>query len=188
MLRKTLFTLCILAALPAYAVDNTEALANTCNNCHGANGVSVGPSMPSIGGLPESYLRNIMMQWKSGERYSATMGRLIKGYSDDQIAALAAYFSKKPWTPAAQKTDAKLVKLGKDVTKHCAGCHGETGASDDSETPHLDGQWAGYLELEALKYRNDAVAMPSKKMRSVAKKLSDEEVKAVVEFYASQNK
>ncbi|RPJ06953.1 MAG: cytochrome c4, partial [Deltaproteobacteria bacterium] len=29
------------------AADPIEALANTCNNCHGVNGVSVGPSMPS---------------------------------------------------------------------------------------------------------------------------------------------
>jgi sulfide dehydrogenase cytochrome subunit len=172
----------------AHAEDNTEALANTCNNCHGVNGVSAGQSMPSIGGLPESYLKNILMEWKAGTRYSATMGRLIKGYSDEQLAALAAYFSKKPWTPATQTTDPKLVALGKKVTARCAGCHGETGASEDKETPSLNGQWAEYLELEALKYRDDAVAMPNKQMRKVAQKLSDEEVKAVAEFYASQKK
>jgi len=172
----------------AYAESNTEALANTCNNCHGVNGVSAGPSMPSIGGLPEPYLKNIMLEWKTGARYSATMGRLIKGYSDEQIGALAAHFSKKPWVPAAQKTDAKLVKLGKEATKRCASCHGDTGVSDDKETPNLNGQWAQYLELEALKYRDDAVAMPNKQMRNAAKKLSDEEVKAVAEFYASQKK
>lgn len=172
----------------AHAADSIEALANTCNNCHGVNGVSVGPSMPSIGGLPESYLKNIMLEWKSGTRFSATMGRLIKGYSDEQIGALAAHFAKKPWAPAEQKVDAKLVKLGKDVTKRCASCHGDTGASEDKETPNLNGQWAQYLELEALKYRDDAVAMPNKQMRNAAKKLSDEEVKAVAAFYASQKK
>ena len=170
----------------SHAADNIEPLANTCNNCHGINGVSVGPSMPSIGGLPESYLKNIMLEWKAGTRYSATMGRLVKGYSDEQIGALAAYFSKKPWTPVTQKADPKLVKLGKEATKRCASCHGETGKSEDSETPNLNGQWAGYLELEALKYRDDAVAMPNKQMRNAAKKLSDEEVKAVAAFYASQ--
>jgi len=186
--RAVLATLLLGAVGAAHAIDNTEALANTCNNCHGVNGVSAGQSMPSIGGLPEAYLKNIMLEWKTGTRYSATMGRLIKGYSDEQIGALAAYFSKKPWMPSAQKTDAKLVKLGKDVTKKCAGCHGETGASEDKETPSLNGQWAGYLELEAMKYRDDSVAMPSKQMRNAAKKLSDEEVKAVAAFYASQNK
>jgi sulfide dehydrogenase cytochrome subunit len=172
----------------AHAAGNVEALANTCNNCHGVNGVSVGPTMPSIGGLPEAYLKNIMLEWKSGARFSATMSRLIKGYSDEQIAELAAYFAKKPWVPVAQKTDPKLVKLGKEATKRCASCHGETGVPEDKETPHLNGQWAGYLELEALKYRDDAVAMPSRQMRNAAKKLTDEEVKAVSAFYASQNK
>ena len=172
----------------AHAENKTEALANTCNNCHGVNGVSAGPSMPSIGGQPESYLKTIMLEWKTGVRYSATMGRLIKGYSDEQISELAAYFSKKPWVPAAQQTDAKLVALGKKVTMRCAACHGETGSINDGETPNLNGQWAQYLELEALKYRDDAVAMPNRQMRNAAKKLSDEEVKAVAAFYASQKK
>jgi sulfide dehydrogenase cytochrome subunit len=170
----------------AQAADPIEALAITCNNCHGVNGVSVGPSMPSIGGLPESYLNNIMLEWKNGTRFSATMGRLIKGYSDEQIAALAKYYASKPWVPATQKTDAKMVELGKKVTSRCAGCHGDTGKADDKETPNLNGQWSAYLQMEAMKYRDDAVAMPSKQMRNAAKKLTDEEVKAVAEFYASQ--
>lgn len=172
----------------AHAGDKIEALANTCNNCHGANGVSVGESMPSIGGQPEAYLKNVMMQWKSGERYSATMGRLIKGYTEEEISALAAYFSKKPWTPASQKIDAKLVKKGKAATERCESCHGEKGVSEDKETPNLNGQWAGYMELELMKYRDEAVAMPDKKMRNAAKKLDEADVKAAAAFFASQKK
>jgi len=172
----------------AHAEDAIEALANTCNNCHGVNGVSAGQSMPSIGGLPEAYLKNVMLEWKTGARYSATMGRLIKGYSDEQIAALAAFFAKKPWTPSAQTTDPKLVALGKKVSARCASCHGETGASSDGETPSLNGQWALYMELELKKYRDDAVAMPNKQMRKAAQKLSEEEVNAAAAFYASQKK
>jgi sulfide dehydrogenase cytochrome subunit len=184
---RALLGLCVAGLMsPALAADPIEGLAITCNNCHGVNGVSVGPSMPSIGGLPESYLNNIMLEWKNGTRFSATMGRLIKGYSDEQIAALAKYYAGKPWVPAAQKTDPKLVELGKKVTARCAGCHGENGNAGDGETPHLNGQWSMYLQMEALKYRDDAVAMPSRQMRNAAKKLTDEEVKAVAEFYASQ--
>ncbi|MFZ5483350.1 MAG: c-type cytochrome [Pseudomonadota bacterium] len=71
-----------LAVSGVSVAGNIEALAHTCNNCHGMNGVSVGPTMPSIGGLSETYLKHVMLQWKSGERYSATMGRHFKGYSD----------------------------------------------------------------------------------------------------------
>jgi sulfide dehydrogenase cytochrome subunit len=179
---------CLFLAASAQAELNIKGLADTCNNCHGTGGVSVGESMPSIAGLPEGYLKNIMMEWKTGKRPSANMTRLISGYTDEEIAALAAYYSKLTWVPAKQKTDAKLVQLGKKVTERCSGCHGDTGKSEDADTPSLHGQWSQYLQLEALKYRDDAIGMPNKQMVKAAKKLSDEEIKAVAEFYASQNK
>jgi len=102
----------ILAALAALGLSvplamagPTEDLARSCNACHGLNGVSVGPTMPSIAGQPEAYLKNFMLQWKSDERYSATMGRHFKGYSDEELAALATYFSKLAYVPTAQKAD-----------------------------------------------------------------------------------
>lgn len=186
--RLAAFAGCLLLANSAHAEINITGLANSCNNCHGINGVSVGPNMPSIGGLPEGYLKSLMLEWKAGTRYSATMGRLIKGYSDEEISALATYFAKQPWVPAKQKTDAKLVKIGKQVTAKCAACHGDTGKSSDADTPNLNGQWSQYLQMEAIKYRDDNTAMPNKQMVKAAKKLSDEEIKAVSEFYASQKK
>ncbi|MDP2787638.1 MAG: c-type cytochrome [Pseudomonadota bacterium] len=178
-----------LAATPALAADSIENLARTCNNCHGINGVSVGPTMPSIGGLSEPYLKNMMLQWKSGERYSATMGRLIKGYSDEQIGALATHFSKLPWTPVVQKADAKVLAQGKAATDRCETCHGDTGGKpDDTDTPKLNGQWARYMELELMKYRNDAVKMPHKKMRGNSKKLDEADVAAAAQYYAAQPK
>lgn len=179
-----------LLSAPAFAAqDKTAALADTCNNCHGVNGVSVGESMPSIGGLPEAYLKTIMLQWKSGERYSATMGRLIKGYSEQQIADLAKFFAAKPWVPVVQKIDAKIVAQGKAASDRCSTCHGDTGSEpDDDETPMIHGQWAKYMELEMMKYRDDAVAMPHRKMRGNSKRLADEDVAAVAKYYAAQQK
>ncbi len=178
-----------LAAHSALAANATEDLARTCNNCHGINGVSVGPSMPSIGGLSEPYLNNMMLQWKSGERYSATMGRLIKGYSEEQISALATHFSKLPWTPVVQKADAKVIAQGKAASDRCETCHGETGGKpDDVDTPMLNGQWAQYMEMELMKYRDDAAKMPHKKMRNNAKKMDEADVSAVTQFYAAQPK
>ena len=179
-----------LLAAPAFAAqDKTAALADTCNNCHGVNGVSVGESMPSIGGLPETYLKTIMLQWKTGERYSATMGRLIKGYSEQQIADLAKHFAAKPWVPVVQKVDAKIVAQGKAASERCSTCHGDTGSEpDDDETPMIHGQWAKYMELEMMKYRDDAVAMPHRKMRGNTKRLAEEDVAAVAKYYATQQK
>ncbi|OYY92366.1 MAG: hypothetical protein B7Y41_16090, partial [Hydrogenophilales bacterium 28-61-23] len=56
-LTPILLTALSLTAHSAIAGSSTEDLARTCNNCHGMNGVSVGPTMPSIGGLSEPYLK-----------------------------------------------------------------------------------------------------------------------------------
>lgn len=183
----------VLAALGFFALPvqagPTEDLARTCNACHGVNGVSVGPSMPSIGGLPEAYLKNVMTQWKSDERYSATMGRHFKGYTEAELAALATYFAKLPYVPVVQPADAKIIAKGKEATERCETCHGATGGEpDDAETPKINGQWAQYMELEMMKYRTDSVKMPHRKMRGNAKKLADDDVAAAAQYYAAQPK
>lgn len=181
--------LAALAASAARADAKIEALAASCNNCHGMNGVSVGPSMPSIAGQSETYLKTVMLQWKSGERYSAVMGRHVKGYSDEELGALAAYFSKLPWTPVVQPADAKQIAHGKDSTERCESCHGATGgAPDDEATPRLNGQWAKFMLLELEKYREEGVSMPYKKMRKNAQKLEADDLPAVVHYYAAQPK
>jgi sulfide dehydrogenase cytochrome subunit len=186
-----LLTALLLGTGPAaQAADpKIEALARSCNSCHGLNGVSAGLSMPSIGGLPESYLYTVMLQWKHGERYSATMGRHFKGYSDDELAGLAKYFAALPWTPVEQPADGKTTSRAKDVTERCVGCHGATGAEPvDKDTPMLHGQWARYLELELMKYRTEGTDMPHKKMRKNAQRMgNDADAAAAARFYGAQS-
>ncbi len=178
-----------LAATPALAADPIEGLARTCNNCHGTGGVSVGHSMPSIAGLSETYLKNILMEWKSGARSSANMTRLISGYTDAEIAALAKYYAKLPWTPQVQPVAADLIAKGKDTTDRCETCHGVTGGKpDDEETPRLNGQWAKYLELELLKYRDEGFLMTHKKMIKNARKLEEGDVGVAAKYYGAQSK
>lgn len=188
--RACALTLCLVGGAmgaPAMAADPIEALANTCNNCHGLKGVSVGASMPSIGGQSEAYLRMLMLQWKSGDRYSATMGRLLKGYSDEQIAALAKYFAAQPWVPAEQRAPDQVVFNGRLVSDRCTTCHGERGGQPtDEQTPRLNGQWAMYLEMELNKYRDEALKLPHRKMRKNAQKLEQAEVYEVSNFMAVQ--
>lgn len=178
-----------LVATTALAADPIEGLARTCNNCHGVNGVSAGGSMPSLGGQSEAYLKQIMLQWKSGERAAATMNRLIKGYSDEQIGALAKYFAAKPWVPLSQKVGADVLKKGKEVTDSCATCHGDTGGQPDDElTPRMNGQSAMYLHLELDKYRDPAFQMPHKKMIKSARKMEEGDVGIAAKYFGSQSK
>jgi sulfide dehydrogenase cytochrome subunit len=192
MRRKSVLALlaCLgLSTLPALAADSIEGLARTCDNCHGDNGVSAGGSMPSLGGQSEAYLKNIMMEWKSGDRAAATMNRLIKGYSDDQVAALAKYYAALPWTPLTQTASAGVLAKGKDATDKCSTCHGDTGGQpDDENTPRLNGQAAMYLHLELDKYRDEGFKMTHKKMIKSARKLEEGDVGIAAQYYGSQSK
>lgn len=64
----------------------------TCAGCHGTDGVSKGAA-PSLKGLPADYLVSTMKAFKSGKRPASIMNRIAKGYTDDQIMAVAKYFS-----------------------------------------------------------------------------------------------
>lgn len=156
----------------AGARENIDVLARTCNGCHGINGVSAGASIPSIGGLPSAYLRTVMKQWKYDERDSVTMGRIIKGFSDDDIDALAAYFARKPWVPVRQPAPATLLGHGSKVAEdNCRDCHGLTGNDPDVDAPRINGQWARYMELELMKYRSKDYKLPHRRMSKAANQM-----------------
>ena len=189
MHKKAIAVALYLAANSAMAGLEIDGLARTCNNCHGVDGVSAGTSMPSIGGLPKEYLKTVMKQWKYGERSAATMNRIVKGFTDDEIDALAAYYANKRWVPVVQKTSKKTYAKGKSVIfENCEDCHGATGSDPDEDAPKINGQWAKYMELELEKYRDDGFQMTHRKMKKIIRKLKPDEVPAVSEYFGAQKK
>ena len=70
-------------------------LAAQCANCHGTNGHSVA-EVPSLAGQNAAVLVNKMKDYKDGKQQATIMHQLAKGYSDEQIALIADYFSKQP--------------------------------------------------------------------------------------------
>ena len=82
----------LLAAGTALAETSPAVLAASCANCHGPEGRSPG-SIPSIEGQDAAAMTAQLLGVKSGEIEATVMNRIAKGYSDAEIAALAAYFT-----------------------------------------------------------------------------------------------
>jgi len=167
----------------------TEVVAAPCAGCHGTDGASAGPSMPTIGGLPKEYFVSVMNKFKDGSRVSTIMGRIARGYTDEEIALMAEYFSTKPWKPQQAKLDPKLVARGKELhEKYCANCHLAEGLYAEATLPRLGGQWADYLHMQLIecKLENRPVPQPNL-MELRLGKLSEEDLKALAQFYASQH-
>jgi len=121
-----------------------EMLSNTCFGCHGVNGSSVGLSNPNIAGLTADYFEKSMKEYKSGERPSTVMGRLAKGYSDEEFKTMANFFAAKKIVRSKQEVDNAKVALGKDVhEKSCETCHSKNGYDNDEGVSVLAGQENG---------------------------------------------
>lgn len=189
-MRKLLLAV-MLTGLTSTAAAQTkiEVLARTCNACHGTGGVSAGTSMPSIGGLPREYLKRVMKQWKYDERSSITMGRIVKGLSDDEIDALAAFFAGQKWTPAPQKAAADTLAAGEEAVRRvCTDCHGMKGSDPDVDAPPLDGQWARYMAIEVEKYLSPEFKMPHRRMGKAVDEVKATEAEAAVRYFGAQSR
>lgn len=83
-----------LAPAPTLASEDVSVLAGACANCHGTDGRSPG-AIPAIAGQTFERLHERLVAFKAGEAPDATvMTRHATGYTDEELEALARYFSE----------------------------------------------------------------------------------------------
>jgi len=92
MLAASVFALSGLAQAQAPSAAQVRSWAAACANCHGTNGQAQ-PGMESLAGVNKDDIVKKMQDFKAGRKPATIMHQLAKGYSDDQIQAIAAYFA-----------------------------------------------------------------------------------------------
>lgn len=98
----------VLASLSFANAAQAESLqvkqwAASCAACHGTDGYSEG-GMASLAGQNKAELIKKMNEYKTGKRTASIMHQLSKGYSDEQIEQISAYFASLPAEKAVAKT------------------------------------------------------------------------------------
>ncbi len=173
-----------LAAAAAQAVD--AQILKKCTICHGDRGLSDESAYPTIAGLPAKLQMDALRAYRGGTRDCGPVARMCKisvGMSDDQIRELAEYFAAFPFRPAEQPFKAELVERGRHLHEdYCGVCHGASPA--DAEKSILHGQWADYLRYSLSQYRSGHRKQPPS-MRRQTEKLTDQDIEALVNYYAS---
>ena len=66
--------------------------AASCAACHGTDGRAQ-PGMESLAGANKDDMVKKMLDFKAGRKPATIMHQLAKGYSDEQIVAIAGYFA-----------------------------------------------------------------------------------------------
>ncbi|MBW7900710.1 MAG: c-type cytochrome [Rhodocyclaceae bacterium] len=85
-----------LAAGPAAAQDPnfTRNLAATCAPCHGTNGKAIpGAGQVPLAGEAQETIASRLHEFRAGTRPATIMHQIAKGYTDEQIKQLAAWFA-----------------------------------------------------------------------------------------------
>jgi len=162
-----------------------------CQGCHGQDGNSINVLCPNLAGQRPDYLEKQILDFQSKNR----IGSIMTGISQTIITAqdakdIAAYFASfKPMSSY------NVDKVGRTIFREgisdkgiiaCVTCHGENGkgrSDDNISYPVIGGQTKDYIAKQLTDLRsgyrhNDSDGI----MRSIAKKLTDDEIKALADY------
>ena len=92
------FGMLLLLCAPALAQDVNvgRSLAATCANCHGTQGRPKGSLMPPLAGMKADLMLELLADYRSGRQAGTVMPQIVKGYSEEQLRLVAAYFASLP--------------------------------------------------------------------------------------------
>jgi len=95
--------LCFATAAQAQSLQVKQWVAS-CAACHGTDGYSEGGGLVSLAGQDKNELIKKMNEYKTGKREATIMHQLSKGYTDEQIEIISAYFASLPAVKPVAKT------------------------------------------------------------------------------------
>jgi cytochrome c553 len=172
---------------------NGDAARNitACVSCHGAGGNSTITQNPRLSGQIGTYTMKQLHDFRGDARMNPIMTPIAKALSDQDILDIAAFLTAQAPKPNAAKNK-DTIALGKKIYRGgiaeknvpaCASCHGAAGNGIPAQYPRIAGQHQDYAVAQLVNFRTNA-RKNSPQMQTIAKRLSDDEMKAVSDYVA----
>jgi len=168
---------------------------NACTDCHGKAGAEPDREKhPTLAGQVAAYTFKQLKDYKDGTRKNRRMQEAVERLTDEQLAALAAWYAEQP-LPAVEVDEddtvsedtIALVFRGdkKRLIQPCASCHGTRGEGAIIDVPAIAGQNVKYFVETMKNYakekrKNDIYS----RMRIIAKGLTRDEINELAVYYA----
>jgi cytochrome c553 len=152
-----------------------EPLSAGCGECHGAQGISHDPLIPSLAGQEPNYLVKAIKAYRDHERKHEEM---MTDKNDQEIEDIAAYYAiQKPQSAGDQSAPVQ------ELAAKCDRCHGPAVGKTSMVVPSLNGQNKEYLVKTMKAYRDNDRG--SSMMHKMSADYSDETIEAIAGYYAS---
>jgi len=180
--------------------------AAACVSCHGDNGNSLVSTFPKLAQQHSSYLIKQLQSFKDGTRKNPMMSSIAMGLTDEDMVDIAAYYAEQEVSAnqlpvlddedeEEKKADSKntiqtIIAQGSDLYRNgdltrevsaCIACHGPFGEGNKPAAfPLIKSQHADYLIKTLTDFKTDLRSNnPENMMHMIAKKMTEEEIKAV---------
>ncbi len=179
-----------------------EAKSALCAGCHGGDGNSATADFPRLAGQYSGYIVKQIRDFQKGIRANNdTMAGMAATVASVQDAKdIASYFSKqkmakKPLEPINKSLASRGEKIFKEGVPQsgvygCINCHGPRGKGKSekiTQFPRIGGQHRDYIIKELKDFKSGLRGNdPGGMMQDIAKRLKEDEIKAVAEYLAAQ--
>ena len=184
-MRAALVAAAMILAMPAGA-QTLDGRLPTCLACHGKDGTSAIPTVPSLGGMPVNYVLSQLYLFREDIRKADPMNAMAAGLSDDDLRTLGALFNKMPPPPPAPALTAAEDTAGAALVDkyHCNSCH-MPNLSGQGTIPHIAGQHVEYLQQALVTYKNNTRRGYSPAMNEAAQSVEDDDIPLLAKYVAS---
>jgi len=184
-LRKLLVAALFCLAATAASAESFAERMSVCLSCHGENGRSETPDVPSLGAQPAPFVLIQLYQFREKQRIAEPMNSLTAGFTDDDLREVSDFIAKLPPPAPQEPADAPRMAAAAEIAaKHrCGFCHNADYSGHD-HIPRLGGQREDYLLKATTEYKSGARTGYDPAMVDVAKGLSDPEIAELAYYLA----
>jgi cytochrome c553 len=177
--RKVVVTLAFACAttIPSTAQTVQERLP-TCLACHGENGQSQNPDVPSLGAQQAFYVTVQLLLFRERMRVADPMNDMAKGLSDDDLRSFADIIVKLPAPHPlnAPADDARIERARALVAQNrCNICHTASFAGQDN-VPRIADQREDYLVKALRGYKDNSRHGYDGTMAEVMQPITDDQI------------
>ena len=194
-LRPLLAAAVLAAALPgpAGAQDSARGAtlaAGRCTACHGEDGRSQTPDIPSLAGQQPGYMTVQLILMREGIRQVPAMQPVVDGMPDQDVEDLAAFFASLPPGPPDDRAPRDPARIAAAEAligpRHCAVCHLPS-LTGREQVPRIIGQREEFLARALTEYRDGQRVGADPQMNDAVAGLSDAEIAALAHALAQRD-
>lgn len=180
--------LVLACVVPAFAAgtDAQRQMAAPCEACHGTEGRSATPDVPSLAGQPKQFITTQLVMLREGNRKNAVMSPMAAPLSNAEINELGSYFSAQSPAPAGKALAADAANAARGLAEklNCVQCHGPE-LKGQQHIPRLAGQQADYLRAQLVGFKAGTRFDMDGNMTAAAQALTPADIETLASYLSA---